>query len=217
MERQLDLFAAVAQDPAFDTLEAAREAARGCVRCELAENRQQVVFGEGAPTARLVIVGEAPSEADDASGHPFSGPSGRLLGRWLQMVGLSRADVWLTNVVRCRPAAPDGDRVRNRPPRASEIAACRPWLEAELRLLHPEAILCVGAAAGRAIVGRGFKMARDRGQWLRAPGSTPTLATYNPAYVLRLEGAARDRAETEVAADLASVRDRLGLSARREH
>jgi DNA polymerase len=209
MERQLELFAEGPETPAFSSLEEARVAARGCVRCDLADTRQQVVFGEGAPTARLVIVGEGPSEADDASGHPFSGPSGRLLGRWLQEMGLSREEVWLTNVVRCRPAVPEGGRLRNRPPRASEIAACRLWMDAELGLLRPDAILCVGATAGRAIIGRDFKMTRDRGQWLRAANGTPTLATYNPAYILRLEDDARDRAEAEVAADLAKVRDRL--------
>jgi uracil-DNA glycosylase len=210
MERQLDLFAAAAPEPiAFDNLEAARAAARGCVRCDLSNTRQQVVFGEGATLVRLVIVGEGPSEADDASGHPFTGPSGRLLGRWLQDMGLSREDVWLTNVVRCRPAVAEGGRLRNRPPRASEIAACRLWMDTELGLLQPVAILCVGATAGRAILGREFKMTRDRGQWLRSTNGTPTLATYNPAYVLRLEDDARERAEAEVAADLASISDRL--------
>jgi DNA polymerase len=117
--------------------------------------------------------------------------------------------VWLTNVVRCRPAVAEGGRLRNRPPRASEIAACHLWMETELRLVRPEAILCVGATAGRAIVGKDFKMTRDRGQWLSTTAGTPTLATYNPAYVLRLEGDARERAEAEVVMDLASMRDRL--------
>ncbi|HLH20947.1 MAG TPA: uracil-DNA glycosylase [Chloroflexota bacterium] len=209
MDRQLDLFADVAPTTTFGNLDEARTAARACVRCNLATTRQQVVFGEGAATARLVIVGEGPSEADDASGRPFSGPSGQLLGRWLQELGLSRKEVWLTNVVRCRPTAAAGGRLRNRPPQANELTACRPWLDAELALLRPEAVLCVGATAGRALIGRDFKMTRDRGQWRCAANGTPTLATYNPAYVLRLEGDARQRAEAEVAADLASVRDRL--------
>jgi uracil-DNA glycosylase family 4 len=210
MDQQLDLFAAEPGATAFDSLDQARAAARGCVRCDLAQSRRQVVFGEGAAVSRLAIVGEGPSEADDASGHPFSGPSGRLLGRWLQDMSLSRDDVWLTNVVRCRPAVHEGGRLKNRPPRAGEIAACQLWTETELRLVPPEVILCVGATAGRAILGNAFKMTRDRGQWLRAADCTPTLATYNPAYVLRLEGDARERAEAEVAMDLASVRERLG-------
>jgi DNA polymerase len=209
MERQLDLFAPAPELTAFDCLETARRAARECVRCDLAATRQRVVFGEGAVDARLVIVGEGPSESDDASGHPFSGPSGRLLGSWLAAMGLTREAVWLTNVVRCRPAVAERGRLRNRPPRAGELAACRFWLDAELQLLAPEAILCVGATAGRAIVSRDFKMTRDRGQWLTATDGTPTLTTYNPAYVLRLEGTDRDRAEAEVAADLATMRDRL--------
>ena len=209
MSHQLELFQEPTGVAAFTTLDQARLAAHGCVRCDLATTRRQVVFGEGSPTARLVIVGEGPSEADDASGHPFSGQSGRLLGRWLEALGLGREDVWLTNVVRCRPAVLEGSRVRNRPPRAPEIAACRLWMETELALLRPAAILCVGATAGRTIVGREFKMTRDRGRWLAAADGTPTLATYNPAYVLRLEDEARERAEREVATDLDSVRCRL--------
>ncbi len=210
MDQQLELFASTPQATGFNSLDAARDAASGCVRCDLATTRQQVVFGEGVATARLVIVGEGPSEADDASGHPFSGPSGRLLGRWLEDMGLRRDQVWLTNIVRCRPAIAEGNRLKNRPPRAGEIAACRLWMDTELGLLRPEAILCVGATPGRALLGRDCKMTRDRGQWLRAADGTPSLATYNPAYVLRLEAEARDRAEEEVTMDLASIRARLG-------
>src|SRR5262245_915724 len=100
----------------FTNLEAAREAARGCVRCDLSRTRRQVVFGEGASRARLLILGEGPSEMDDRSGHPFSGPSGRLLETWFTRLGLRRDEVWLTNVVRCRPAAPSNGRLKNRPP-----------------------------------------------------------------------------------------------------
>jgi DNA polymerase len=210
MNQQLELFGAPVGTAAFSTLDEAREAARACVRCDLSTTRRQVVFGVGAPTGRLMIVGEGPSEADDASGEPFSGPSGRVLTTWLDVLGLSREEVWLTNVVRCRPAVLEGGRLRNRPPRAPEVAACRLWMDAELALVRPAVILCVGATAGRAIVGRDFKMTRDRGRWLQVADGTPTLATYNPAYVLRLEGDDRQRAEQEVASDLASVKDRLG-------
>ena len=209
MAQQLDLFHGDAGDGVFSSTEEARTAARACVRCDLSTTRRQVVFGVGAPAARLMIVGEGPSEADDASGQPFSGPSGRVLDAWLTALGLSREEVWLTNVVRCRPAIPEGNRLRNRPPRAPEVAACRLWMDAELLLVQPSLVLCVGATAGRALIGRDFKMTRDRGRWLEARNGTPVLATYNPAYVLRLEDEARADAEREVASDLASIHARL--------
>jgi uracil-DNA glycosylase len=210
MDQQLELFQEPTGVTAFDTVEEARAAARACVRCDLANTRRQVVFGSGTAAARLMIVGEGPSEADDASGQPFSGPSGRLLDAWLKLLALDRQEVWLTNVIRCRAAALEGGRLRNRPPRTAEITACRLWTETELRLVRPQAILAVGATAGRALVGRDFKMTRDRGRWLSGPDGVPLLATYNPAYVLRLEGDDRERAEGEVATDLANVRQRLG-------
>lgn len=212
MDQQLELFQQPVGVTAFSSLDEARTAALACVRCDLSTTRRQVVFGIGAASARLMIVGEGPSEADDASGEPFSGPSGRLLGAWLEALSLARDEVWLTNVVRCRPAVLEGGRLRNRPPRAPEVAACRLWMHTELRLVRPSVILCVGATPGRAILGRDFKMTRDRGQWLRAPDGTATLATYNPAYVLRLEGNERERAENEVAGDLASVKHQLESS-----
>jgi uracil-DNA glycosylase family protein len=213
MNQQLGLFDSPTGVESFNSIDEAREAARGCVRCDLANTRRQVVFGEGMVAPRLMIVGEGPSEADDASGHPFSGPSGKLLERWLGELGLGRDAVWLTNVVRCRPTQLEGSRLRNRPPRSAEIQACRLWMDTERTLVRPALILCVGATAGRALLGRDFKMTRDRGRWLATADGTPTLATYNPAYVLRLEDAAREQAEAEVAADLASIRDRLGPSA----
>src|SRR5256885_371158 len=120
--------------PQFTDIAAAREAARGCVRCDLSQTRRQVVFGEGAPRARLLILGEGPSEADDRSGHPYSGPSGSLLAAWLTRLGLAREDVWLTNVVRCRSAAMVNGRLKNRPPADPEAKACRFWLDTELAL-----------------------------------------------------------------------------------
>jgi uracil-DNA glycosylase len=209
MGHQLDLFAPAPDAPTFATIDAARTAARACQRCDLATTRRQVVFGEGGDGPALMIVGEGPSEADDASGHPFSGPSGRLLERWLEALGLDRQRVWLTNVVRCRPAQVDGARLRNRPPRAAEAQACRTWMDVECALVRPRLVLCVGATAARALLGRDFKITRDRGRWLALVDGTPALATYNPAYVLRLEDAAREEAEWQVSADLASVRGRL--------
>ncbi len=209
MDQQLSLFDSTPAEQPFDSLAEARAAALGCVRCDLATTRCQVVFGEGRPAPPLMIVGEGPSEADDNSGHPFSGPSGRVLNAWLDALGLTRDDVWLTNVVRCRPTQQEGRRLRNRPPRSAEIGACRLWMDTELRLVRPRLILCVGATAARSLLGRDFKMTRDRGRWVETAGGTPALATYNPAYVLRLEDEPRAQAEAEVAADLASVRARL--------
>ena len=177
MDQQLSLFDPAPAEQPFESLAEARAAALGCVRCDLSDTRRQVVFGEGRAAAPLMVVGEGPSEADDNSGHPFSGPSGRLLDRWLEALGLAREDVWLTNVVRCRPSQQEGNRLRNRPPRSGEIQACRLWMDTEQRLVRPGVVLCVGATAGRALLGRDFKMKRDRGRWLEKTDGTPVLAT----------------------------------------
>jgi DNA polymerase len=209
MTEQLGLFDIIDSASGFADLDAARAEARTCTRCALAETRRQVVFGVGPAAARLMIVGEGPSEADDASGAPFSGPSGRVLDSWLAALGRQRDDVWLTNIVRCRAALLEGGRLRNRPPRQAEINACRLWMDSELALLRPAVVLCAGATPAKALLGRDFRLTADRGRWLALADGTPVLATYNAAYVLRLEGDDRTRAEHEVALDLASVRDRL--------
>src|SRR6478735_8161569 len=128
----------------FTDLASARAAALGCVRCDLSTTRRQVVFGEGPSRARLLVLGEGPSESDDRSGHPFSGPSGPMMETWLIRLGLRRDDVWITNVVRCRPAAVVNGRLKNRPPTASEAAACRLWLDTEIGLVRPAVILALG-------------------------------------------------------------------------
>jgi DNA polymerase len=193
----------------FATVEEARAAALACVRCDLARTRQRVVFGEGHEGARLMVVGEGPSEADDASGHPFSGPSGTPLARWLADLGLRREEVWLTNVVRCRPAALEGGRIKNRPPSVREAEACRVWLEHELAFIRPAVILGLGGSAGRALSGAEFKITQGRGRWFAGPHGIPTLVTYLPAYLMRLEEPALGRVQAQVDADLAAVRARL--------
>jgi len=195
----------------FENLDAARAAAQGCVRCDLSRTRRRVVFGEGPAGARLMIVGEGPSEMDDRLGRPFSGPSGRLLETWFIRLGLRQDEVWLTNVVRCRPAAPVNGRLKNRPPNAAEQAACRLWLETELALVRPEVILALGGTAGKALLGKDFKITRERGHWRVGPGSVAVLTTFHPAYLLRLEDADLARAEAAVNADLDVVKARLDL------
>lgn len=196
--------------PAFDSLDAARAEARGCVRCDLSRTRRQVVFGEGAPRARLLILGEGPSERDDRSGHPFSGPSGRLLETWFTRLGLGRDEIWLTNVVRCRPAAPTNGRLKNRPPTDAEATACRLWLDTEIGLVRPAVILALGGTAGKALLGKGFKITRERGRWHPGPHGAAILTTFHPAYLLRLEDDALARAEATIDADLDAVKERLG-------
>ncbi len=209
MNRQLDQFGEPDGRPAFASLAEARAAAQTCARCALATTWRAVVFGSGGTAARLVVVGEGPSEVDELSGRPFSGPAGRLLDAWLKVVGLGPEHVWLTNAVRCPPARLEGGQLQSRPPHLAEVAACQHWMDVELRLLPVEVVLCVGATAARALMGRDFQLARDRGRWRHTANGTPALATYNPAYVLRLDGEARRRAEAAVADDLASVRARL--------
>jgi DNA polymerase len=193
----------------FANLEEARAAASICVRCDLSATRRQVVFGEGAPQARLMVIGEGPSAADDASGHPFSGPSGPMLDAWLAALGLRREEIWLTNVVRCRPAVMERGRLRNRPPTTGEMNACRPWLETEIGLVRPAVILGLGGTAGKALVGKGFTLSRGRGQWFEGPRGIPTLISFLTAYLLRLEEPELSRAQALVDADLAAVRARL--------
>src|SRR4051812_48064093 len=196
--------------PAFESLEAAREVARGCVRCDLSQTRRQVVFGEGAPRARLLILGEGPSEMDDRSGHPFSGPWGRLLETWFMRLGLRRDEIWLTNVVRCRPAEPANGRLKNRPPTVGEARACNVWLTTEIELVRPAVILALGGTAGKALLGKGFKITQERGKWHPGPHGAAILTTFHPAYLLRLEDEALTRAEATVDADLDAVKARLG-------
>ena len=196
-------------EPQYAGLEAARQAASECIRCGLSQTRKRVVFGDGAPQARLVIIGEGPSESDERTGRPFSGPSGSLLAAWLTRLGLRREEIWLTNVVRCRPAAVVGGRLKNRPPADAEARACRLWLDTELALVRPAVVLALGGSAGKAMLGKGFKITQERGRWHNGPHGIAVLTTFHPAYLLRLEGDDLARTEAIVEADLDLVKARL--------
>jgi uracil-DNA glycosylase len=168
------LDAASEGDP-FDRL---RADAMACRRCRLCETRSTVVFGEGQRRPRLLVIGEAPGADEDASGRPFVGKAGQLLTRMLAAIGLAREDVYIANVLKCRPPG-------NRPPEPDEVAACRPLLEEQVRLLDPELLLLLGNHATKAVLGTDRGISSLRGQILRTPEGRPALPTFHPSYLLR--------------------------------
>lgn len=202
---QLQLFG----DGTTNELAAARREVIECRRCDLWRSGYRAVFGSGDPAARLMVVGEGPSEADDRTGAPFSGPSGDPLDEWLGELGLSRDRIWLTNVVKHRPAVLENGREKNRPPRAGEVTACRVWLDVELESVRPSLILALGGSAGKALLGKGFKITQERGKLMPGPGGVPAVATFHPAYILRLESPELEAAMQLVREDLALVRSQL--------
>lgn len=169
------------------------------------------VVGEGDPAARLVLVGEAPGGQEERAGHPFVGPAGQILAEALAAVGVTREQLWITNVVKCRPTAPGvAGRVRNRPPTADEVSWFLPWLDQELELVHPRAIACLGATAGTGVLRRTMRITVERGRWFGGPFEVPTLVTFHPAYLLRRTGD-RDERYGEFVQDLRAAALRAGL------
>ncbi len=196
-------------------LAALREPGVRCCRCDLCATRTQVVFGEGSPTATLVIIGEAPGEGEDKSGHPFWGKAGQMLNSLLDEAGITREEVWITNTVKCRPTVVNGKRVANRPPLTPEIKACTIWRVGELSIIKPKIVCCLGAVASKAIAGRDVRMTEERGQWLPFPmpikgmEHSEMMITYHPSYIMRQQGEALDRIRGQAAADFALIAARL--------
>ncbi len=156
-----------------------REAVSSCTRCELHRSRTQTVFGVGSETARWMIVGEAPGAEEDRRGEPFVGPAGQLLDEMLRAVGVSRGEVFIANVLKCRPP-------ENRDPRPAEITACADHLNAQLRLIRPKLILAVGRIAAQSLLRQEVPVGRLRGRvHAYGPEGTPLVVTYHPAYLLR--------------------------------
>jgi len=162
-----------------------RDAAAGCQACDLWERGTQTVFGEGATTARVMLVGEQPGHEEDLAGRPFVGPAGRLLGKALDEAGISRDDAYVTNVVKHFKWEPRGKRRIHVKPNAVEIAACRPWLESELELVKPQVLICLGATAAQALLGRQFRVTQQRGRLVESPLAPHVLATVHPSSILR--------------------------------
>ena len=174
-----------------------RKAARGCTACPLHLTGTQTVFGEGPERARVVLVGEQPGDREDLEGRPFVGPAGRLLDEALEEAGIERGAAYVTNVVKHFKWQARGKRRIHQKPNAAEIAACRPWLDAELTVVRPEALVCLGATAAQALLGRQFRVTRDRGRLLESTLAPITLATVHPSSILRApdeEARQRERA-----------------------
>jgi DNA polymerase len=171
--------------PLRPTLPKVRAAAKSCQACHLWKLGTQTVFGEGASKARLMLIGEQPGDAEDLAGHPFVGPAGTLLDRALVDAGIDRTTVYVTNVVKHFKWEPRGKRRIHKKPNAAEIAACRPWLDIEIELVKPRAIVCLGATAAQALLGRQFRVTAQRGEFVPSPLAPMVIATVHPSSILR--------------------------------
>jgi uracil-DNA glycosylase len=163
------------------------------------------VFGEGPITARIIVVGEQPGDHEDRSGHPFVGPAGRLLNEAFEAAGIDRKDVYVTNAVKHFKWEPAGKRRLHKKPNAREIAACRPWLDAELGVLHPELVIALGATAAQTLMGPKFRVTKDRGQRFDVPWANAFVATIHPSAILRMDADDRAAALHAFTADLAAA------------
>ena len=171
--------------PARPSLKSLREAAAGCTACPLYKLGTQTVFGEGASHAPLMLVGEQPGDYEDRAGRPFVGPAGQLLDRALGEAGIDRGQAYVTNAVKHFKWTPRGKRRIHSKPSGPEIAACHPWLQAELELVAPKVLVCLGATAAQALLGRDVRVTRDRGRPLASELAPVALATVHPSSILR--------------------------------
>jgi uracil-DNA glycosylase len=183
--------------PDRPTLPRVRAAVKHCTACDLYKRATQAVFGEGDANAALMFVGEQPGDAEDLAGHPFVGPAGKLLDRALEEAGIDRSQVYVTNVVKHFKWEPRGKRRIHKKPNAAEIAACRPWLDVEIALVKPRGIVCLGATAAQALLGRQFKVTRSRGELIKSPLAPFVLATVHPSSLLRAPDPETRRLETQ--------------------
>jgi uracil-DNA glycosylase family protein len=194
---------AAALIPEHPSLKELREAAAGCKACPLWEDATQTVFGEGSASADVVFVGEQPGDREDVEGRPYVGPAGQLFDQALEEAGIDRSKVYVTNVVKHFKWKPQGKRRIHQKPNWREIAACRPWLDAEVELLRPRVLVCLGATAAQALLGRDFRVSRQRGELVDSPLAPKTIATVHPSSILRAED--RDVQFREFVRDLEKV------------
>jgi len=188
---------AAALIPKQATLPEVREAAAGCKACDLWRKGTQTVFGEGGGTAEVMLVGEQPGHEEDLAGRPFVGPAGKLLDKALEQAGMDRRQIYVTNVVKHFKWEPRGKRRIHAKPNAQEIAACKPWLEAEIALVRPKVVVCLGATAAQALLGKQFRVSRQRGAFLSIPAAPIIMATVHPSSILRAPDDEARQAETQ--------------------
>jgi DNA polymerase len=185
------------------SLSSLRSAAKRCQGCDLYKNATQTVFGEGPRRARMILLGEVPGDEEDKQGKPFVGPAGRLLDDSLDEAAIPRDDVYVTNAVKHFRWEPRGKRRLHKKPTARQIEACRPWLQAEILVVKPEVIVCLGATAAQVMLGRDFRITKQRGKLFHRDEATWLTATYHPSAILRApEKADRDRMRSEFVTDL---------------
>jgi uracil-DNA glycosylase len=189
--------------PPHPTLAGLREAASGCTACPLYANATQTVFGEGPAHAALMLIGEAPGDQEDLVGRPFVGPAGRMLDRCLEEAGITRGDAYVGGVVKHFKWTPRGKRRIHAKPNAMEIRACKPWIEAEIALVKPRVLVCLGATAAQALIGPDFRVTRQRGVFVASPLAPWVLATVHPSSLLRAE---EDLREAEIARFVTDLR-----------
>jgi uracil-DNA glycosylase family protein len=185
-----------------------REAAAGCTACDLHKTGTQTVFGEGTKNAEVMFVGEQPGDQEDLQGKPFVGPAGQLLDRALEEAGIDRSQVYVTNVVKHFKWTGRGKRRIHQKPNWSEIAACRPWLEAELDVVQPRVLVCLGATAAQALLGREFRVSRQRGVPVESDLAEHVVATVHPSSILRADD--REREFAEFVKDLEKIAGLIG-------
>jgi uracil-DNA glycosylase len=204
--------------PPRPTLSTVRSAAKFCKACDLYKRGTQTVFGEGPERADVMLVGEQPGDAEDLAGHPFVGPAGKLLDKALEDAGLDRREVYVTNVVKHFKWEPRGKRRIHAKPNSAEIAACRPWLETEIAIVKPHILVCLGATAAQALLGRTFRVSRERGTFVPSSLAPLVMATVHPSSILRAPDDESRREEMRrFVADLQKVSSALAATAGENH
>lgn len=205
--------------PPNPTISKLQKAARDCRACPLWKTGTQTVFGEGSRDAKVVFIGEQPGNDEDSAGKPFVGPAGKLLNKALVEAGINRDEVYVTNTVKHFKWEPKGKRRLHKKPNGREIAACRPWLEAELKVLRSKVLVCLGATAAQALLGKEFRVSQQRGEFVKSELAEHTVATVHPSSILRaLDEETRHAEMARFIVDLkkvAKVIQRIKVGARR--